>query len=238
MFRTRDREKCVALWVKYYAARKFHDSLYRDMIRKHVRPGQRVFDAGCGRSMTFCKEFPDATMVIGADLEKNLQTSNTTLPFGVTADLGRLPFRSAYFDLLICRSVVEHLQNPSQVFREFNRVLVNGGKVILITPNKYDYVSLLAACTPYWFHRYIVSRIFQGSADDVFPTLYRANTIAALRTALKSAGFKELEMRSINHYPAYLMFSPMLFRLGILYEHLTSLEILKALQSSELQVPL
>jgi hypothetical protein len=104
--------------------------------------------------------------------------------------------------------------------------------VIIITPNKYDYVSVLASITPYWFHRYIVSRIFEVSEDDVFPTRYRANTIRALRRALVAAGFTELQLRAINHYPAYLTFSPVLFRLGVLYERLTSIELLKGLRGS------
>ena len=34
--------------------------------------------------------------------------------------------------------------------------------------------------------------------------------------------WSEREMETINHYPAYLMFSPVLFRLGVLYERITS----------------
>lgn len=232
MFRPKDREKSAQLFSKYYAGRKFHDALYRDLITEYFRPGQRVLDAGCGRAMTFCREFPDADLVVGVDLEDGLETGNVHSPFGIKGDLGRLPFPSDYFDLVISRSVVEHLDDPGLVFAEFNRVLRKGGKVIIITPNKYDYVSVLASITPYWFHRYIVSRIFEVSEDDVFPTRYRANTLGALRRALVAAGFRELQLRAINHYPAYLTFSPILFRIGVLYERLTSLELLKNLRGS------
>src|SRR5262249_1252022 len=135
-------------------------------------------------------------------------------------------------DMVISRSVVEHLVDPCRVFREFYRVLRPAGKVIVITPNKYDYVSLIAAATPYSWHRRLVSRIFQSSEDDVFPTVYRANTISAMRKAFRTAGFLHRELTSINHYPAYLMFSPALFRLGVLYERLTSLESLRQFRSS------
>ena len=232
MFRERDRQKCDALFAKYYNGRKFHDTLYREMIARHFRPGQRVLDAGCGRAMKFCKEFTNAGVVVGVDLEEALDTRNTQSPFGIKGDLARLPFEADSFDLVISRSVVEHLENPELVFSEFNRVLRDGGKAVIITPNKYDYVSILAAVTPYRFHRYLVSRIFNVSEDDVFPTLYRANTIGTLRKALEASGFKELEMRSLNHYPAYLSFSPVLFRVGVLYERLTSLESLKALRGT------
>ena len=148
----------------------------------------------------------------------------------------RLPFPSGLFDVVISRSVVEHLEDPPRVFREFFRVLRPGGRVVIITPNRYDYVSLIAAVTPYWLHRVVVSRVFRVPEDDVFPTLYRANTLSALRRAMADAGLVERELDTINHYPAYLMFSPVLFRLGVVYERLTSMRLLRSLRGSILGV--
>ena len=81
-----------------------------------------------------------------------------------------------------------------------------------------------------------MSRIFQVSEDDVFPTLYRANTLSRIRGAFASAGFVPKELGTINHYPAYLMFSPVLFRLGVLYERITSLAVFRSLRGSILCV--
>lgn len=232
MFRPQDREKCLQLYNKYYSGRKFHDALYRDLINAHLRRGQRLLDAGCGRHMKFCKEFSSSAHVVGIDLDSTFDTDNRHHPFGVRGDLCHLPFPSGHFDMVISRSVVEHLDHPLQVFREFCRVLRPGGKVVIITPNKYDYVSLIAAATPYWLHRRLVSKIFRVSEDDVFPTLYRANTITSIRKALYAAGFTQRELRTVNHYPAYLMFSPVLFRLGVLYERLTTHELLSPLRGT------
>jgi ubiquinone/menaquinone biosynthesis C-methylase UbiE len=236
MFRAKDREKCRQLFEKYYAGRRFHDSLYSDLIRKNLEPGQRVLDAGCGRYLKFSKDFSGMAEVVGIDLDSTLETDNRCRPFAVRGDLGRLPFPDERFDMVISRSVVEHLEDPLQVFREFFRVLRPGGKTVVITPNRFDYVSLIASVTPYRFHRALVRRIFHVSEDDVFPTLYRANTIPAIRKAFLAAGLMERELKTINHYPAYLMFSPVLFRLGVWYERLTSLEIFRALRGSILCV--
>ncbi len=230
MFSAKDREKCEQLFDKYYAGRKFHDALYRDIIRKYLRPGEHLLDAGCGRYMRFCKELAGYARVSGMDLDTTLATDNQTQPFGVRGDLSRIPFRSNSFDMVISRSVVEHLADPSAVFREFYRVLRPGGRVVILTPNKWDYVSVIAAVTPYRVHRALVSRIFRVPEDDVFPTLYRANTMRSMRKALESAGLVEKEMQTVNHYPAYLMFSPVLFRLGVVYERITSLGALKGLR--------
>lgn len=236
MFRAEDRKKCQQLFERYYAGRKFHDAIYREEITRNVSPGIRLLDAGCGRYLKFSKEFADIAQVVGIDLEATLQTHNARSPYGVRGNLERLPFPAETFDLVISRSVIEHLEQPRQVFQEFYRILKPGGRSILITPNKYDYVSLIAAFTPYNVHRALVSRIFQVPADDVYPTLYRANTRSKLAKEVTAVGFREKSFQTINHYPAYLFFSPTLFRIGVLYERLTSLNLFSALRGSLLGV--
>lgn len=236
MFRQQDRDKCGRLFEKYYSGRRFFDGHYRDLIAAHLKPGSRLLDAGCGRHMKYCGDLAGLARVVGIDFDEPLETDNSEPPFGVRGDIHRLPFPSDAFDIVISRSVVEHLADPAQVFREWNRVLRPGGKVVILTPNKYDYVSLLAAVTPHWFHRALVSRIFQVSEDDIFPTLYRANTMSSLRRALGSAGMQEIELRMLNHYPAYLMFSPVLFRIGVAYERLTGLRMFERLRGAILCV--
>jgi SAM-dependent methyltransferase len=236
MFREKDRQKCEQLCEKYYAGRKFSRTLYRDLVLKYVSPGDRIMDAGCGRHLEFYKELPNDVQFVGVDLEKSLNTRNEFSPYAICGDLECLPFPSDYFDLVISRSVIEHLKDPPRVFREFHRILRPGGKVILATPNKFDYVSIVASLTPYRWHRFLVNKILRVPEDDVFPTLYRANSLSQLGKELKSAGFAERELLAINHYPAYLMFSPVLFRLGILYEKLTSLHSLRFLRGTLLCV--
>jgi SAM-dependent methyltransferase len=231
MFRHVDRAKCNALYNRYYGGRRFHDAIYRDQIRQHLRPGHLLLDAGCGRYLRFGAEFASIARVVGVDLDSSFETRNQAPPFAVRGDLESLPFPSGCFDLIICRSVVEHLADPPRVFAEFARVLRAGGAVIILTPNKLDCVSLIAALTPHWLHRRLVSRIFGIPEHDVFPTLYRANTRRALRRAMHSAGLSECALFPINHYPAYLMFSPILFRLGVAYERLTSLRPFSAFRS-------
>jgi SAM-dependent methyltransferase len=232
MFGERERAKCEQLYQKYYAGRKFSRTLYQELIQEQVSPGDRLLDAGCGRYLEFSRELPSSVQVVGIDLAETLDTTNQQSPYAVRGDLDHLPFPSEYFDLVISRSVIEHLRDPARVFREFYRILKPGGKVILSTPNKYDYVSLIAAITPYRWHRFVVSKILQVPEDDIFPTLYRANTLSALGKELRSAGLIKRELLAINHYPVYLMFSPLLFRLGVLYERLTSLRSLSFLRGT------
>ena len=236
MFTDRDRQKCDELYDRYYRGRKFYDTLYREKVLAHLTAGDALLDAGCGRYLTFSRDLSGVARVVGIDLERSLDTDNRAEPFGICGDIGRLPLAPATFDIIISRSVVEHLQNPVAVFEEFARVLRPGGKVVLITPNKYDYVSIIAALTPYSWHRAIVHRVFGVPEDDVYPTAYRANTAGTLKKLFAQAGFDNREIDMINHYPAYLMFSPILFRLGVLYERVTSLEMFRSLRGSILAV--
>jgi SAM-dependent methyltransferase len=232
MFRQKDRKKCRDLFEKHYAGRKFSRGQYQELIQQHVFHGARMLDAGCGRDLEFSREFSGKVQVVGVDLEEKLETRNQQSPYALRGNLETLPFPDNYFDLIISRSVIEHLSDPARVFREFSRVLKPGGKVILSTPNKYDYISVIAMLTPYSWHRKLVSKVVGVSEDDVFPTLYRANTLSILGKELRAAGFQKQVLKGVNHYPVYLMFSPVLFRLGILYERLTSLEGLEFLRGT------
>jgi SAM-dependent methyltransferase len=109
-----------------------------------------------------------------------------------------------------------------RVFREFHRILRPGGTVIVQTPNRWDYVSVIAAMTPHAVHQWVIPRITSRAAVDVFPTFYRANTRGSLTRAMEAGGFAVGETTLFNQYPAYLMFSPILFRLGVLWERVTS----------------
>src|SRR5437588_9533384 len=118
MFRDQDRKKCERLFEKYYAGRKFSRGQYQELIQEHVFPGARLLDAGCGRYLEFSREFSGNVQVIGIDLEETLDTRNARYPYAVRGNLEHLPFESNHFDLIISRSVIEHLADPPQVFRE------------------------------------------------------------------------------------------------------------------------
>jgi ubiquinone/menaquinone biosynthesis C-methylase UbiE len=236
MFRDSDRKKCQQLFDKQYAGRKFSRGQYQEPIRQHVSPGTGLLDAACGRYLEFSRDLSDTVQVVGIDLEEQLDTRNGRSPYAIRGDLEHLLFPSNYFDVVISRSVVEHLTDPPRVFREFHRVLKPGGKVILSTPKKWDYISVAARLTPYIWHRALVSKMLGVSEDDVFPKLYRANTLSKLGRELQAAGFKAQTLKAVGHYPAYLMFSPMLFRIGMLYERLVAFNSFRHLRGTLLCV--
>ena len=69
----------------------------------------------------------------------------------VQADAGALPFPDDSLDYVASSHLIEHLANPLAVFREWNRVLVDGGIVYAVIPDKRRTFDHPRAVTP-WEH--------------------------------------------------------------------------------------
>lgn len=59
-----------------------------------------------------------------------------------SADGCLLPFRSDNFKVIICSEVIEHVINPEKMIREFRRVLLPTGTLIITTPNWISFYGL------------------------------------------------------------------------------------------------
>src|SRR5262249_24255814 len=98
-----------------------------------------VLDAGCGIDAPLTRKFGQQIPTVGIDLCRGLPND---LRF-VTGDLSQLPFRDGVFSLVFTRSVFEHLTEPERVLDEFHRVLRPNGKCVILTPNRFDYSSIV-----------------------------------------------------------------------------------------------
>src|SRR5262245_10444593 len=217
------RERSWRIYTRYYpdSCYKRHRTRYLEAITPYLTPEAYLLDAGCGSEMEFTRQVCQKVRIaVGLDIEQ-LQPV-TSIPYATRGDLSRLPFKDGTFDIIISESVFEHLSDPEAVFCEFSRVLKQNGVIVVLTPNKYDYVSLVSMATPFWFHRWILSLTLDKKEEDTFPTFYRANTRKQFIKLCRHSGLTPLNVSLLNQYPAYLLFWPMLFRLGILYERLTS----------------
>jgi len=183
--------------------------------------GVTVLDAGCGSGRVFQYRLPrPARLVVGLDRTAQV-AGNPNIDQAVRGDLGRLPFREAAFDLVISSHVAEHLTEPEMVFAELARVLRPGGRLLILTPNRWHYVTLAARLLPHGFHlRFNRSR--GVDERDVFPTVYRANTAGRLRALLEGAGLVVERIDQFEAEPEYLAFHPVAYALGVAYERLVN----------------
>jgi ubiquinone/menaquinone biosynthesis C-methylase UbiE len=136
------------------------------------------------------------------------------------ADLGALPLPSESVDVVMARSVMEHVTDPLAVYSEVRRVLKPGGLFVFLTANLYDYASLIARVTPNRLHPWIVSKTEGRAEQDVFPIAYRTNTRRAVSRWVQQTGFEIVRLDYLGQYPAYFMFNGFLFLLATGYEKL------------------
>lgn len=94
------------------------------------------------------------------------------------------------FDVVIAAEVIEHLENPRQVAREWFRILKPGGTLILSTPNNESMRSLMAL---------LVRGHYVAFLDSCYPAHITALLRKDLRRILTEAGFSEVRFHFTNH---------------------------------------
>lgn len=196
---------------------------FSDVIHQYVREGDLLLDAGCGSGRVFQYHF-DAhqrpALILGVD-RTDEPRHNRNIDAAARADLSHLPFREATFDIAINSHVAEHLTEPERVFGELARVLRPRGRLILLTPNRWHYVTLASALLPHRMH--LTYNRWRGvDTHDIFPTTYRANSAGRLRALCARSGLVVERLEQFETEPEYLAFSLPTYALGVAYERLVN----------------
>jgi len=218
------------LYRRFYADSPHPYRVFEDAVSAALPRGGVLLDAGCGRAAPVLQKYRGkAKRLIGVDVvEFTKVAADVEL---LMANLGQLPLGAESVDLVMSRSVFEHLEEPAAVYDELYRVLKPGGHVIFLTANAWDYATIVARMIPNRFHPRIVAMTEGREEQDVFPTCYRTNSRRVVERLATGAGFRVAEFRYLGQYPNYFMFNGGLFALGTLYDKLVSrFEFLRALR--------
>lgn len=106
-----------------------------------IKDQDRVLDIGCGVGVftSLVKRTYPRCEVWGTDIsDKAIEDNKIEIPdicyiHQYIGDQDRLP--SDYFDVVFSGEVLEHLDDPNDLFKDAQRVLKKGGKFILTTPD-------------------------------------------------------------------------------------------------------
>lgn len=203
---------------------------FEKTVSRHLPAGGVLLDAGCGRSAPVLRKFSgQASRLIGVDVvEPTGELSGVEYH---CCDLTDIPVQADSVDVVMARSVMEHLDDPLRVYREFSRVLKPGGKLIFLTANLWDYVSLIAAVVPNRLHPWIV-RVTEGRDEqDTFPTRFRSNTSRSIRRWGRESGLRIIDFEYLGQHPSYLQFFAPAYLLASWYALLiSSVEALRCLR--------
>lgn len=160
--------------------RVIHDRVWNELQAIGATGSVMDFGAGSGEfaaRLSACGQF---THVSAADIADYSGCLSADVEW-VYADLNEpLPIRGTLFDLIISVEVIEHLENPRRIAREWGRLLKPGGALIVTTPNVESWRS-------------IISLIFRGHFVAFTGKSYPAHITALTRLdfsrLLTEAGF-------------------------------------------------
>lgn len=156
-----------------------------------VRPtDQTIVDIGCGEGITLEKIhrlFPERK-VMGIDiLPENVAICNRHGCRAVQGDVNHLPFLSKSVDFVLFLEVIEHLVHPEKAIQEIRRILVPGGRLVIVFPN--DRIFKIA--------RILTLRFREATYD---PGHVRQWTPYDIRSFLRRQGFTSVFSRNIPFY--------------------------------------
>jgi SAM-dependent methyltransferase len=127
------------------------------LMRDRVRPGATVLDLGCGRGRLGAELRRLGCRVTGLEaVQSAYRAAEATLDEAFNFDLTDFAAASATlsgrrFDWIVAADVLEHLAEPTEVIKYYQRFLAPDGRLVISVPN-----------VAVWFNRF---RILAGRFD-------------------------------------------------------------------------
>ncbi len=186
--------------------------VYFERIENLLELGASWLDVGCGRQLVprwmsggeaiEAKLRSTAKWVVGVDPDFAALGENASCHARLQTSAA-LPFADGSFDLVTANMVFEHVEAPLELLMEIRRVLKPCGRLLVLTPNWLDIVTLAARAIPNRWHPALVSRVETRNRSEVYPTHFQFNRPGAVESILREAGFNQCRIELLEHPDAY-----------------------------------
>lgn len=156
----------------------------RTMFVGDAGPGT-LLEVGCGSGRFLDRMRNAGWTVQGIDFDPGA-AAHVERKYGIHVSVGNLAdmrFPDAAYDVVAMSQVIEHVHDPLALLGECRRVLRPGGRLLLTTPN-----ALSLAHQRYGRH-------WRGLEP---PRHLQVFTPAALESAARAGGFRQLELRTLS----------------------------------------
>lgn len=172
-------------------------------VNSLLEPEFTVLDYGAGRGLFQQDSSPfrrglrtiggKVRHLVGVDVDDAILSNSSLNERHLIRPGEPLPFTPETFDLVLSDWVLEHIDEPVFFAGEVSRVLKSGGWFCARTPNKWGLTALAARAIPNGFHSKAL-RVVQPNSDrtaqDVFPTRYRLNTLRTIEKYFPSSNWR------------------------------------------------
>ncbi|MBY0490093.1 MAG: methyltransferase domain-containing protein [Gemmatimonadaceae bacterium] len=174
-----------------------HQNMYARYLESLVERGIHWLDVGAGSQLHdgwLCAGQAElaarAKLLAGCDPHVEHLNANPFLTVRVGGSAYSLPFRENSFQLVTANMVLEHIEQPIQMFNEIRRVLCEQGRFLFVTPSKANPIIKFAAT---FLHpsvrRTLASIVERREEDHVFLTHYKANSVEDIEGICSRSGF-------------------------------------------------
>lgn len=190
--------------------------------RMNARPYQLLVDVGGGRSCPFAqyRRADFNTRIVAVDVAEEEIRCNRDVDETRVADIMQdLPFEAAEVDMIVSRSVLEHLTNLEAFLTASARVLKPGGAFIHFFPSRYAPFAVINRSLPQRLSRRLLYFLQPHVAGICgFPAFYDRCYESAIRRLLDAQGF-EVERVDVSFYQSrYFDFFFPAFVISAMYE--------------------
>jgi len=203
-------------------ATKPHNALYERPAMLSLLPevrGRRVLDAGCGPGLYaewLAQQGASVVAVDGAPRMVELAQERTR-GLAVEVRLANLEeplagLADASFDLVLAPLVLDYIRDWRKVFREFRRLLAEGGRLVFSTVHPaFDWIALHRQRESY-FATELVSAYFTGFGEPSHFIEYYRRPMEEIFNSLIESGFRVERVLEPRPAPEMELADPKLFR--------------------------